>query len=132
MCSHLTPLVQLTAGILSSVGHKSEELSVVLEFSETVRSRTDTLIFSLFSFSLQPPPLHVKFLGQGSDLSHSCNLSCSCSNARSLTHCAGQGVRPASQGSQAAADPVAPQWELHSPSFSFLFQKIFLHIAFFF
>ena len=27
-------------------------------------------------------------------------------------HCAGPGIKPMSQGSQAAADPVVPQWEL--------------------
>ena len=30
---------------------------------------------------------HTKFPGQGSNLSHSCNLHSSCGNARSLTHC---------------------------------------------
>ena len=49
---------------------------------------------------------------QGSDPSHSCNLSHSCRNTGSLTHCAGLGIEPASQYSQDAADPVAPQWEL--------------------
>ena len=54
----------------------------------------------------------MEFLGQGSDLSHHCNLSCNCRNARSLTHCAGLGIEPASQDSQDAADPVAPWQEL--------------------
>ena len=34
-------------------------------------------------------------LGQGSDLSHSCNLCHSCSNTGSLTHCSGPGTEPA-------------------------------------
>ena len=36
----------------------------------------------------------------------------SCGNARSLTHCAGPGIKPKSQSSQDTADPVTPQWEL--------------------
>ena len=32
------------------------------------------------------------FLGQALNLSHSCNLHCSCGNARSLTHCATGGT----------------------------------------
>ena len=31
---------------------------------------------------------HMEFLGQGSDLTHSYDLSCSCGNAGSLIHCA--------------------------------------------
>ena len=38
-------------------------------------------------------------------------LSCSCSNTRSLTYCAGQGIKPTSQSSQDTADPLAPQLE---------------------
>lgn len=56
---------------------------------------------------------HVELLVQGSDSSHSCELSCSCGNAASLIHCAGWGIEPVSQYSQDAADPDAPQWELH-------------------
>ena len=47
---------------------------------------------------------------QSSDLSHHFNLSHSCGNARSLTHCARPGIKPMSQGSQEAANPVAAQW----------------------
>ena len=36
-----------------------------------------------------------KFLGQGSNLRHSCNLCYSCSNAGSLTHCTRQRIKPA-------------------------------------
>ena len=34
---------------------------------------------------------HMEVLGQGSDVSHSCNLSHSCGNAEYLTHWAGLG-----------------------------------------
>ena len=37
---------------------------------------------------------HMEFLGQGLNLSWSCNLHHSCSNAGSLTHCAGLGIEP--------------------------------------
>ena len=39
-------------------------------------------------------PSRQEFLGQGSDLSRICNLSCSYGNARSLTHCASPGIEP--------------------------------------
>ena len=57
-------------------------------------------------------PQHMEFPGQGSDPSHNCNLWGSCSDTRSLTHYAGQGIEPASQRSRDAANPVAPQQKL--------------------
>ena len=65
-----------------------------------------------FIYLFLAAPWHVEFPGQGSDLSCRCNLSCSCSNARSLIPCAGLGIEPVSQGSQDATNPDAPQWEL--------------------
>ena len=56
----------------------------------------------------------MEFLGQGSDLSYSYDLSCSCGNAASLTQCAGPGMGPVSQHSQDAADPIAPKQQLLS------------------
>ena len=53
----------------------------------------------------------MELLGQGSDLSYSQDLSCSCGNA-SLTHCDKLGIEPTSQHSQEASDPVVPQQEL--------------------
>ena len=50
----------------------------------------------------------MEFLSQGSDLSCSCSLSSSYSNAGSLTHSAGQGIEPVSKRSQDATDPIAP------------------------
>ena len=55
---------------------------------------------------------HTEFLGQGSDPSCSCNLSHSCGNAGSLTHCARLEIEPVSQGSQDAVNPDGPQQEL--------------------
>ena len=66
----------------------------------------------VFFFSFLTSLRHVEFPGQGTDLSHSCDLSCSCGDAGSLTHCAGLGVKPASPCSQDAPDPAAPQWDL--------------------
>ena len=62
-------------------------------------------IYFILFFSFLATPWQVEFPGQGSDPSHSCDLSCSCSNTRSLTHCAGP-------SSQDAANPIAPQQEL--------------------
>ena len=55
---------------------------------------------------------HMELSGQGSDWSHSLNLSHRCGNTGSLTHCAGQGSNPRPRGSQDAADPIVPHWEL--------------------
>ena len=46
----------------------------------------------------------TEFLGQGSDLSCSCDLSYSFDNAGSLTHCAQLEIEPKSQFSQDPAD----------------------------
>ena len=48
------------------------------------------------------PPHSIKLPGQGSDLSQSHDLSHSCGNMGSLTHCARLGIEPASQCSQDA------------------------------
>ena len=72
-------------------------------------------------FSFLATPWNMEFLGQGLDLTHSCDLSCSCFSAGSLTHCAGPGIEPESQSSREAADPIVPQRELLSFSFSFFF-----------
>lgn len=57
-------------------------------------------------------PWHMELWVQGSDPSYSRELSYSCSDAGSLTHCAGVGIEPTSQHPQDPANPVAPQWEL--------------------
>ena len=94
------------------------------------------LLFLLFLLLLLPllPPLllllisflatqrAVEFLGQGSEPSRSCDLSQS--NAGSLTNCAGPGIEPATQHSQDATSPVAPQQKL-------LFFFFFLSVSFF-
>ena len=69
-------------------------------------------ILFFFSFHFWPPCSIWKLLGQGSDLSHSHNLSRSCGNAGTLTHCTRLGIEPATQCSQDAADPIIPQREI--------------------
>ena len=66
-------------------------------------------LFSFF-FSFLATPWHTEFPGQGFDLSQSCGLSLSCSNAGSLTHCEGLGSKPVS-GLPNAASPIVPQWD---------------------
>ena len=72
--------------------------------------------FYLFIF-LSATLWHLEFPGQGSDLSHSWDLCCSCGNVRSLTYGAELGIKPASQCSQDATDLIAPQQELHDRAF---------------
>ena len=50
--------------------------------------------FEHFLFSFLAARQHVEFPGQGSDPSHSCDLSCG--NTRSLTLCAWLGIEPVS------------------------------------
>ena len=50
-----------------------------------------------FFLNFMAAPWHREFLGQGSDLSYSCDLSSNCSNTGSFTHCARLGIVPASQ-----------------------------------
>ena len=64
--------------------------------------------------------------GQRSDPSHGCDLSHSCGNTISLTHCTGPGIEPVSQD---ATDPFAPQQEfqeLHVDSFPGLLSVLYL------
>ena len=69
-----------------------------------------------FPPSFLAAPRHMEFLGQGSDLRHRCHLNHGCGSSGSLTHRVGPGIKPMSQCSQVATDPVVPQWELHSVS----------------
>lgn len=50
----------------------------------------------------------MEFWGQGLDPSHSCDLSHSYGNARSLTYFAGPGINPISQHSQDTTDFIVP------------------------
>ena len=70
--------------------------------------------FFFFSpFLASPQPMESQ--GQRSDPSHSPDPSRGCSNAGSLTHCAGPGIKPASQRSQDAANPILNSgWFLNS------------------
>ena len=50
----------------------------------------------IISFFFLATLQHMEFPGQRSDPSHSCDLSCSCGSARSLTHAARPGIEPVS------------------------------------
>ena len=54
----------------------------------------------------------MEFPGQGSDPSCSLDLSQSCGNARSITHCAEPGIKTISQHFQDTTNSTVPQWEL--------------------
>ena len=92
----------------------------------TARTPRAGFIYLVVSFFIY---LFIFFLGRpmaygvprpGLDPSLSFNLRHSCSNAGSLTHCAGLGIEPASQGSQDTADPIAPQQELPRAGFKLM------------
>ena len=80
------------------------------------------LFYCLFMFSFSAAPRHVEFPGQGSDLSHNCNLSLSCGNPH-----AGPGIEPASQCSQDTTDLVAPQREHLNLFYIEAFLRMFGH-----
>ena len=65
--------------------------------NSTKLDRTLCISFFINFFSFFTSPQHMEFLGQGWDLSCSFHLHHSCGNARSLTHCARTGIKPASQ-----------------------------------
>ena len=75
-------------------------------------SHFQNIAVAIYLFYFLAALWHMEFLGQGSDLSCSCDLCSSCCNTGSLTHCASQGIKPASQHSRDAADPGVPQQEL--------------------
>ena len=56
-------------------------------------------------------PVAYGIPNRGSGSTHSWDLSSSCSNTRSLTRCAGPGIKPASQCSQNIANLFGPQQE---------------------
>ena len=70
---------------------------------------------------------HMEFPGQGSDPSQSHELSHSCGNTASLSHCAGPGITPSTQCFQDAADPTEPQQELLCFCFCFCFCFLPVH-----
>ena len=78
-------------------------------------------IFGIF-FSLAALQ-HMEFPGQGSDPSHSCDLSHSCGNNGPLTHWAQVGIEPASLCSQDTTDSVAPRQELQIFSLLIFFSQ---------
>ena len=77
---------------------------------------------STFFFFILATLRHMELLGQGSDSSHSLDLSHNCGNARSPTHWARQGMELESQCSQDATDPAEPQRE-----FLLLFLETLFH-----
>ena len=60
----------------------------------------------LFPPFLGHPCAIQKFLGQGLNLSHSCDLCHSCGNARSLTHCATAGTLTTFKRKKKKAIPI--------------------------
>ena len=94
------------------------------KFSSPITQRNSVFLFlflknmTFFFFSFLAGPQHMEFLVQGSDLGHSCDPSYSCSNTRSLTHCARQGIEPVPQCSQDAAESIVPQGELQDTMFN--------------
>ena len=82
------------------------------DFSYRVKlSKTLWKIISVFFFLFFPflaTPWHREFPGHGSDPRCSCNLSHSCGNNGSLSHCAGLGIERAFRCSQDSTDPIVP------------------------
>ena len=67
----------------------------------------------------------MEFLGQRSDWSRSCHLSCSCRHAGSFTYCAGPEIEPTSQNSQLVVNPITPQQELQEIGYWHLLSSLF-------
>ena len=101
---------------LPQAGQKARDMgcsgSILLPFS----------FFFCVVFTFSAAPRHVEFPGQGSGLSHICNLSLSCGNPH-----AGSGIEPASQCSQDTTDLVAPQREHLNLFYIEAFLRMFGH-----
>lgn len=105
---------KLTHGWVGAQGQSSGLVASDLRralVSETPLSPAQPPVFFVVVLPLLAAPAW-EFLGQGSDTSHSYDLSPSCGEARSLAHCVGPGIKPASQRSQDSVIPLAPQQEL--------------------
>ena len=80
------------------------------------------LVFLSFCFFFgHPMAWHLEFPDQGSDPSCSCNLSYSCSNARSFNLLHLLCIKSSSWHCRDVTNSIAPQWELLFP------QKFFAH-----
>ena len=67
--------------------------------------------FYFVCFSFLAALWHMEFPFQGSYLSHSHNVSCSCGNMGFPTHCARPGIEPVFHCSQDATDSMSLQWK---------------------
>ena len=76
------------------------------------------LFFLSFLFFFFATLWHLELPGQGSDRSHSCDLSYPCANTRCIAHGVGPGIEPVSQCSQDTTSPFAPQRELQEADIS--------------
>ena len=87
-CLFVRQLTTLNSGITSFIIESLSPQSVNIELPCLF------FFFFLLSFLFFWPPTlwYIEFQGQGSDLSRCHSLSCNCSNAGSLTHCARPGL----------------------------------------
>ena len=112
-------LLESSTVLAGSLLHSLWAVSTTLNTGVFQSSLHLTLQQHLTFFFPSATPWYMELPSQGSDPIHSHKLSRSCSNAGSLTHCARRGIEPASQCSQDAADPIAPQQELQHLAFQY-------------
>ena len=88
------------------------------------------LFFFFFFFFFLATPQHMEILGQGSNLSHSCDIQSSCSNTGSLSYCPASGIKPTYQCFRDATNPIPSYYSRNSENCSscscFLFSLICL------
>ena len=73
---------------------------------------THTFFIYLFIYFHSWPPQGIWSSQARDQIQATLYLNQSCSNAGSLPHCAGPGIKPMFQWSQDTASPIALQWEL--------------------
>ena len=113
---------------LSLVFHLQHS-SLQCQILNPLREARDRTYVLMDTSQIAPHPRWMPLItwsSQAKDQIRAEDLSTSCGNARSPTHCAGLGIKPVSWCSQDAAGPVAPQWELLGGS-SYGNLKYFLH-----
>ena len=84
-------------GLPGDVGESGAHRILGVGASPRLTEGTELPSFLIYLFPFILAALrHMEFPGQGSDLSHRCDLCHSCGNTGSLTHCAGPGIKPVS------------------------------------
>ena len=100
--------------------------SILLHLTKGELHSINLLNHTSFFFFFWSLSQHMDFPGQGSDLSHSCDLCHSCCNAESLTHCVQNWTK-----SQDEETPLIPPHHSRNSCISLYKMKVYFRYCFF-